>query len=82
MDFSKWTSDAINIIDAKIKANQIFELKSLFEGCEWEELSKGDRINFGKHFANEVRDGRIKNVIAVERGRDNHSKYIKIGGSK
>ena len=77
MDFSKWTTDAIDIINTKVKINQKFELKSLFEGCEWEKLSKGERINFGKYFANEVRDGKIKNVLAVERGRDNHSKYIK-----
>ena len=77
MDYAIWMADAIDSIDTKVKAHQKFELKSLFEGCKWALLSKGDRISFGKFFANEVREGKIKNVVAVERGRDNHSKYIK-----
>ena len=77
MDYQDWTIRAIENIDEKIKPGQKFELKKLFHGCEWESLSKGERINFGKYFANEVREGRIPNITAVGRGKDNHSKYIK-----
>lgn len=78
MDFQEWTIKAVENITDKVIAGQQFELKKLFHGCEWETLSRGERINFGKYFANEVREGRIPHVKAVERGKDNHSKYIKI----
>ena len=83
MNFEKWTAEAIEVINTKIKTNQRFELKHLFEGCRWESLSRGERINFGKYFANEVRESKIKNNVAIERGRNNHSRYIKtnIGGN-
>jgi len=50
----------------------------LFEKCEWEQLEKGERIAFGKYFANEVREGKIKGVISIERLKNNHSQYQKI----
>ena len=78
MNFLKWTEEAKIAIKTKVKVNQTFELKSLFEGCKWETLSKGERISFGKYFANEVREGNIESVIAIGRDRNNHSKYIKI----
>ena len=52
MDFNEWTQNAINRIAANVNFNQRFELKDLFEGCEWDRLSKGERISFGKYFAN------------------------------
>lgn len=56
MDFNEWTQNAIDRIAANVNFNQRFELKDLFEGCEWDRLSKGERISFGKYFANEVRE--------------------------
>lgn len=78
MDFNEWTRNAIDRIAMNVNFNQRFELKDLFEGCEWERLSKGERINFGKFFANEVRESRIHGIRALERGKNNHSRYIKI----
>ena len=78
MDFNEWTQNAINRIAMNVNFNQRFELKDLFEGCEWGRLSKGERISFGQHFANEVRENRIFGVRALERGKNNHSRYTKI----
>ena len=77
MNTEVWIKEAIESIDKKVKFNQKFELKDLFEGCKWEKLTKGERIVFGKYFANEVRENRINGVIGTERAKDNHSKYIK-----
>lgn len=78
MDFNEWTRNAIDRIAINVNFNQRFELKDLFEGCEWDRLSKGEKISFGKYFANEVRENRILGVRALERGKNNHSRYTKI----
>jgi hypothetical protein len=77
MNYDEWTKKAcLNIM--KLNKGQEFELKSLFEGFEWESLKKGERIVFGKYFANEVRESRVNNVISIEKARNNHSKYLKV----
>ena len=78
MDFNEWMQNAIDRIATNVNINQRFELKDLFEGCEWNQLSKGERISFGKYFANEVRENRILGVQSLERGKNNHSRYTKI----
>ena len=65
-------------INDKVKKGKPFEVKDLFEGYIWTELSKGERIMFGKYFANEVREGRVDNIQPYQKGKDNHRKYIKI----
>ena len=77
MDFNLLTQKAIECINNKICLHQSFEVSDLFEKCEWTLLSKGDRIQFGKHFKNEVIDKRIPNVCYVKRAKNNHSMYIK-----
>ena len=78
MNYEKWMKEAIDNINQKVKTNQNFELKDLFEGCKWEKLTKGERINFGKFFANEVRENNVLGVVRIERAKNNHSKYTKI----
>ena len=78
MDYNEWTQNAISRIATNVDVNQQFELKDLFEGCEWSHLAKGERISFGRYFANEVREGRVHGLRALERGKNNHSRYIKI----
>lgn len=78
MDYEKWRQDAIHAIETKVRKNQRFQLKGLFEECKWQQLSKGERILFGKYFANEVREGRINGIISIERLKNNHSQYEKI----
>ena len=78
MDIDTWREKANLVISEKVLVGKPFELKSLFEGCEWEALSKGERIVFGKCFANQVRGGHIPYVVAIERGKNNHSRYVKV----
>lgn len=78
MEYDKWMRDAINSIQSKVTNHQKFEVKALFDGCVWETLGKGERISFGRYFANEVRSGKVPNVVLLERGKNNHLRYIKI----
>lgn len=78
MDYEKLLNHAKSYIEKEVKPGTIFESKSLFEGVEWDALEKGDRINFGRYFANAVRDGTIKNVVRLERAHNNHARYIKM----
>lgn len=47
MDMNLWLEKAVVAINA-LPPSKKFELRNLFQGCEWEGLSKGDRITFGK----------------------------------
>lgn len=78
MDIELWMDNAKEIINQKVKIGQRFELRSLFETVEWETLRKGERIQFGKDFANAVSEGRFPNIERVERGANNHAQYIKV----
>ena len=77
MDIQLWMQKAKDSIESSVKIGQKFELKSLFQLCEWEQLSKGERISFGKYFANEVREGNVANIHPIERAKNNHCNYIK-----
>lgn len=77
MDYEKLLNHAKNHIEKKVRVGTIFEAKSLFDGIEWEALKKGEKIGFGKYFANAVHDGAIKNVIRLERAENNHARYMK-----
>lgn len=76
MDNEKW----LRVIKAKIESlpsGEQFEVKNLFDGIVWSNFSKGERISFGIFFSNEVKDGRVSNVMRIKRGKDNHRKYEK-----
>ena len=77
MDYELWMEKAESCITERMAVNRPFELSSLFEKHEWETLSKGDRISFGRFFANAVRSGAIENVAQLDRAKNNHAKYIK-----
>lgn len=78
MDLDYMMKRAKNCIDLKLNSNQMFELSDLFEKCEWDCLSKGDRIKLGKFFKNEVLDRRVPAVQFLGKNANNHAKYIKI----
>lgn len=59
----------------KLPAETVFEVKELFKGTTWNALSRGDRISFGRYFANAVKERKVPNVEQLERGKDNHSRY-------
>ena len=78
MDLNFMTERAKQCIQQKIVLNQTFELSDLFERCEWNSFSKGDRGKLGKYFKNEVIDRRINGVKYLGKKDNNHATYIKI----
>lgn len=80
LDYEDWLKRGIQSIDSNISPQIPFELKKLFVGFGWERLSKGDRISFGRYFSSAVKNGKVPNVQKVQRAKNNHTRYIKIGG--
>ena len=77
MDYAYMMGKALSSVKSKVKMNQKFEVKDLFEGCEWEKISKGDRIKFGKYFKNEVSENHVPGVRYSEKEKNNHALYIR-----
>lgn len=44
MNIERWFDKALTNIDKKIAPRTSFELKEVFEGHEWQRLSRGERI--------------------------------------
>ena len=78
MNTESWLKEAEKSITDKVKVGQKFEVRKLYEAVKWEELSKGDRIRFGKDFANAVSEGRFPNVKRIQKAENNHTQYIKV----
>ena len=55
MDYEVWMELAKRAIEANIQVGQKFEVKNLFTGYDWEQLSRGERSSFGKYFSGAVR---------------------------
>lgn len=77
MDMDKWFEKAKEAI-WKLPYGKRFEVRQLFKEVEWNTLTRGERINFGKYFKNEVIEGNIQEVRFIDRGKNNHSKYEKV----
>ena len=77
MNYEILLNEAKEVIKEKISIGQKFEVKELFNGYDWDNIPKGNRIYFGKLFANEVRSGNVANVEPSGRANNNHLLYIK-----
>lgn len=78
MDYEKWCRSAIERIGTLVSSGDCFELKGLFEKIIWETLSSAERRSFGKYFANQVREGKIPDVVEAAQQKDRHNRYQKI----
>ena len=76
MDNLLWMRKATEII-SHLKNNNEFLLKDLFDGIEWNNLSKGDRLSFGRYFKNEVIEGNVHHVTYIGKAQNNSAKYRK-----
>ena len=76
MDHEAWYEKALLSIGG-LKYGTSFEVKDLFKGADWEGLSKGDRISFGRYFSNKVKEGTIECVSKIGEGKTHHNRYIK-----
>jgi hypothetical protein len=80
MDFEIWLAKAETALE-RIRTDVSFKLRDLYAGHEWESLSKGDRLRYGKYFSNQVKIGKVKGVEAHGKAENNSSLYIKkLGG--
>ena len=76
MDNREWINKAISKTGALSNSAE-FCLKDLFDGIEWNGLSKGDRLSFGRFFKNEVIEGNIPNITYIGKAQNNAAKYKK-----
>ncbi len=82
MDYEKMMQIALKNLNKSVRYNTPFEVKNLFNGAEWGAVTKGDKISFGKYFANEVKEKNLPEVVRLEKGKNNHARYMKIKGEK
>lgn len=78
MDYQELKEQALNSIHSKIQTDQIFVLRDLFLGADWEGMSSGDRRSFGRFFSNEVNEGKIPSIEKVKKANNNHTRYRKL----
>ena len=63
----------------QLKQNEEFLIKDLFKGYEWNRLAIGERRQLGSVFQNEVKNGCLKQSVAlVKKSTSNQQIYIKL----
>lgn len=59
-----------------LKTDEIFLLRDMFKGYEWNRISRSDRLLLGTLFLNYVKTEEIR-VIAIEKTSSGQQKYRK-----
>ena len=77
MDIEYWMSKAREALDS-MPEGQSFVIKDLVSSPEWTLCDLKDKMKFGRAFKNEVLDGRIKDVAALDTPKNKAAKYKKI----
>lgn len=78
MNNNEWFEKAKKSIES-LPYENVFKLSELLNASGWEKLSKGERINFGKYFKNEVLNNNIPEIILIS--NNGTAKYRKIKNS-
>ena len=76
MNTELWIGRARESI-AKMSKGTVFVAKDLFEGYEWNRLSRGDKLSFGKTFKNSVTNGAFAEIMYLGKRDNNSAEYIK-----
>ena len=76
-ELKKWLKEVVFRATQQPKG-QIFEIKMLFTGTEWNKLSVGEKRQLGSLFSNELKEGNIPDIIRVENNKQHHNVYQKI----
>lgn len=76
MDYNAWVSKASEKIE-KLPSEYIFVLKDLFQGTEWNELTRTEKQALGRYFKNAVNDGVVSGVVHLENVKNGSKKYQK-----
>jgi hypothetical protein len=62
-----------------LQMGEEFLVKDLFKGYEWNRLAIGDRRILGSLFLNEVKNGKLKNIVNIaKKSSANQQIYIKL----
>ncbi len=77
MNFYEWMETAKTSM-ARLPPNTSFTLKDLFEGCQWNALSKGERLKFGKYFKNQVLMNELPNIQYADTPSGKSAQYRKV----
>ena len=79
MDYDALLQKAIGNLDS-VPQNSVFCAKDLFQGTEWNELQKGERLSFGRCFKNAVMDGKVPGVAYMGKADNNSAQYKRQNG--
>lgn len=77
MDYNELLNKANKHIE-KVQVNEIFAVKDLFYGTEWNELPRGDKLGFGRYFKKSVMNGTVPNVEYIGKADNNSAQYKKV----
>lgn len=77
MDIEYWLGVARKSLEA-LPEGCSFEVRDLVYGPEWILCELKDKMKFGRAFKNEVLDGRIKGVAALDTPKNKAAKYKKL----
>lgn len=77
MNYDKLLNTACAHINS-IPSGQIFFVKELFYGTEWNELEKGEKLGFGRYFKKAVLNGTVSGVQFIGKADNNSAQYRKI----
>lgn len=61
----------------QLRPGTVFFVKDLFEGSEWKQLSRGDKLAFGKFFKRKVELGQVLRVRYCGKADNNSAQYSK-----
>ncbi len=62
----------------KMKSGTIFVAKDLFEGHEWNDIPKGDKLCFGRLFKNAILSGQVVGIKYIGKRANNSAEYKKL----
>ncbi|MCD7812332.1 MAG: single-stranded DNA-binding protein [Ruminococcus sp.] len=76
MNNHEWLDMACNKIK-DLPTGTEFELKELFDGIIWNELTAKERQGFGRFFSTAYNDGKLSNIHHINKEKRGPNKYIK-----
>lgn len=74
MDYNELLQKARTHIK-KLSVGQVFFVKDLFCGTEWNELERGEKLWFGKYFKKAVQDKTVSGVQFIGKADNNSAQY-------
>ena len=76
-ELSTWLREAIRCTSRQQQGKK-FEVKELFTGTEWDNLTSGEKRQLGVLYSSEYREGRIPSVRKIDNNKQHHSMYERI----